>query len=398
MAVLILERGHEGSVRRHHPWIFASAVARLTGSAHPGDTVEVRDAAGRGLGRAAWSPHSQIRARMWSFDPGETIDDAFFKRRVAGAVARRQALPELRGQNALRLIHAESDGLPGVIADRYGDTAVVQLTSAGADKWREAIAAALVRETGCARLYERSDAEVRAREGLDARVGWLHGGEPDGAVGIEEHGLRFEVDTRGGHKTGFSLDQRDNRLLARALAQGRRVLNCFCYTGAFSLHALAGGATEVVSIESSGPALETARRTLALNAELAGCAFRAQWRQADVFATLRSLATAGSRFDLVILDPPKFAPSSAHAAAAARAYKDINLFAFRLLAPGGLLMSFSCSGGVSPEMFRAIVAEAARDAPREARVLRRLGAGADHPVALGFPEGEYLKGLLCQAD
>ncbi|GAB4168825.1 MAG: 23S rRNA (cytosine(1962)-C(5))-methyltransferase RlmI [Rhodocyclaceae bacterium] len=398
MPELILERGKERCVLRRHPWIFASAVARLCGHARPGDTVEVRDARGRMLGRAAWSPRSQIRARVWSFDPEETIDDAFFKRRVARSIARRRALPELRGLDALRLIHAESDGLPGVIADRYGDTVVLQLGSAGAEKWRKAIAAAIVRETGCARLYERSDAGVRAREGLEARTGWLFGGEPGAALLIEEHGLRLEVDIRGGHKTGFYLDQRDNRLAARALAEGRRVLNCFCYTGAFSLNALAGGAAEVLSIDSSGHALDAAQRALALNPELAPRAGRAQWRQADVFEALRSLAAAGHRYDLVILDPPKFAPSGAHLAAAARAYKDINLFAFRLLAPGGLLMSFSCSGGVSPEAFLDIVTEAARDAPREARVLRRLGAAADHPVLLGFPEGEYLKGLLCQAD
>lgn len=396
MAQLILKPGRERSVLGRHPWIFESAMARLAGRARPGDTVEVHAAGGRPLGRAAYSPDSQIRARLWSFAADEIIDDAFFKRRVSCSIGARRTLAELRGQAALRLIHAESDGLPGVIADRYGDTVVVQLTSAGAEKWRNAIGAAILRETGCARIYERSDAGVRAREGLPARVGWLHGGEPDSPVRIDEHGVRFDVDIHTGHKTGFYLDQRDNRLLARTLSHGRSVLNCFCYTGAFSLQAAAGGAREVVSLDSSAPAIEGARRNLALNADLAHRSFT--WRQADVFSGLRELDAAGARFDLVILDPPKFAPSAAHAAAAARAYRDINLFAFRLLAPAGLLMTFSCSGGVSAELFRDIVAEAARDAPVCARILRRLGPGADHPVALGFPEGEYLKGLLCQIE
>jgi 23S rRNA (cytosine1962-C5)-methyltransferase len=394
MAQLILASGKERSLFRRHPWIFANAVAKLDGRARAGDTVTVLAADGRELAKAAWSPASQIRARVWGFDPASIIDHAFFKRRVAEAVARRAALPELQDQQGVRLIHAESDGLPGVIADRYGDTVVVQLTSAGAEKWRDAIVSGLVAATGCARVYERSDSEVRSLERLGPETGWRHGAAPEGDIVIAEHGVNYGVDIVAGHKTGFYLDQRENRLLTRQLAAGRRVLNCFCYTGGFSLQALAGAAASVLSIDSSGPALERARRNLAINPQLS--AGRAEWRDDDVFETLRTLHKAGERFDMIVLDPPKFAPSAAHAERASRAYKDINLFAFRLLNPGGMLLTYSCSGGISPELFQKIVGDAALDAGVDARILRRLGPGADHPVSLAFPEGDYLKGLLCQ--
>lgn len=393
MAQLILKAGRERSLQRRHPWIFEGAVARLSGRAHSGDTVEVVDATGRLLGRAAWSPESRIRARMWSFNPAETIDDAFIKRRVAAAVTRRQAFPELLGQQGLRLVHAESDGLPGVICDRYQDTLVLAFGSAGAEKWRAAITQALLKATGCARAYERSDTDLRSLEGLEPRCGWLHGEASTASLRVEEYGVQMEVDIVAGHKTGFYLDQRENRWQTRALAKDRRVLNCFCYTGGFSLQALAGGARSVLSLDSSGPALATAQRNLALNPQL--LAARAEWREADVFEELRRLRAAGEQYDLIILDPPKFAPSPAHAERAARAYKDINLNAFKLLAPGGLLMTYSCSGGIGIELFQKIVAGAALDAGLETRIVRRLSASADHPVLLDFPEGEYLKGLTC---
>jgi 23S rRNA (cytosine1962-C5)-methyltransferase len=333
---------------------------------------------------------------MWSFDRDETIDDAFFKRRVAMAVGRREMLPELRDRNGLRLINAESDNLPGVIADRYDDTVVLQLSSAGADKWRRAITGALVAATGCARIYERSDSDVRALEGLEPATGWLHGEAPVEAINVIENGIRYHVDVIGGHKTGFYLDQRDNRRLLGTLADGKQVLNCFCYTGGFTLQALAGGATGVHSIDSSGPALALAQSNLALNADLP--AARAEWQEADVFQTLRELKTQGRNYDVIVLDPPKLAPTAAHAKRAARAYKDVNLSALRLLNPGGLLMTFSCSGGVGIELFQKIVAGAALDAGRDARIVRRLSGSADHPVGMAFPEGEYLKGLLLQVD
>jgi 23S rRNA (cytosine1962-C5)-methyltransferase len=396
MAKLILLPGKERSAMKRHPWLFAGSVGRLEGRARPGDTVEVLADDLRPLGRAAYSPRSQIRARFWTFDPAEAIDDAFFKRRIAAAVARRDALPDLRGQQGVRLIHAESDGLPGVIADRYGDTVVVQLTSAGADTWRAAIVAALLKATGCARIYERSDSDVRGLEGLESATGWLHGEASGEAPVILENGVHLAVDIAGGHKTGFYLDQRDNRALLGQLAAGKDVLNCFCYTGGFSLQALAGGAATVLSIDSSGPALAQARANLALNPALP--AGQAEWLEADVFQALRDFRKGGRQFDLVVLDPPKFAPSAAHADRAARAYKDINLLGFRLLRPGGLLMTYSCSGGIGLELFQKIVAGAALDAGRDARIVRRLSGAGDHPVALSFPEGEYLKGLLVQVE
>lgn len=395
-ATLILHAGKERSLFKRHPWVFETSVARLVGPARAGDTVIVADAQGQPLAKAAYSPHSKIRARVWSFDPQAPIDHAFFKRRIAAALARRAALPELAGQEGLRLVHAESDGLPGVIADRYGDTVVVQLTSAGAEKWRAALVEALVKATGCARLYERSDSELRALEGLDPATGWRHGTPPAAPIVIEEHGLKMAIDIVTGHKTGFYLDQRDNRRLLAELSAGKRVLNCFCYTGGFSLQALAGGATQVLSIDSSQAALDQALANLALNPALDGS--RAEWRCANVFDELRRLKAAGELFDLVVLDPPKFAPSAAHAAAAARAYKDINLLGFKLLAPGGLLMTYSCSGGIGLELFQKIVAGAACDAGRTARIVKRLQGAADHPVDLAFPEGEYLKGLLIQVE
>jgi 23S rRNA (cytosine1962-C5)-methyltransferase len=401
MTELILHPGKERSLFRHHPWLFDTAVARLNGHARSGDTVTVQAADGRPLAKAAYSPHSKIRARVWSFDVETTIDHAFFKRRIAASVARRAALPELAGQQGLRLIHAESDGLPGVIADQYrdemsGDTVVVQLTSAGAEKWRGAIVDGLQKASGCTRIYERSDSEVRGLEGLEPTTGWLHGETPAGEIVIEEHGVKMAVDIVLGHKTGFYLDQRDNRRMLAELSKGKRTLNCFCYTGGFTLQAMAGGAASVLSIDSSQPALDRAAANLALNPHLD--AAKAEWRCANVFDELRKLKSAGETFDLIVLDPPKFAPSASHAERASRAYKDINLLGCKLLAPGGLLMTYSCSGGVGVELFQKIVAGAASDSGRTARIVKRLQGAADHPVDLAFPEGEYLKGLLLQVE
>ncbi|MBL0075304.1 MAG: class I SAM-dependent methyltransferase [Rhodocyclaceae bacterium] len=395
-ATLKLLAGKDKSIKARHPWIFAGSVSDVSGRAKPGDTVDVVASNGRPLARAAWSPESQIRARVWTFDPNETIDHAFFKRRIAAAIARRDALPELRAQQGLRLIHAESDGLPGITADRYGDTVVVALTSAGAEKWRAAIIDSIYKASGCARIYERSDASARSREGLAIVTGWCMGEAPVEALVIEENGVRMSVDIVAGHKTGFYLDQRDNRRRVGELSANKRVLNCFCYTGGFSLQALKGGASEVISVDSSGPALATAQHNLALNPQLD--ATSAIWHEADVFADLRARHNANEKFDLIILDPPKFAPSAAHAERAARAYKDINLQAMKCLNPGGMLMSYSCSGGISVAHFQQIIADAATDAARTTRIVQRLQGAADHPVDVAFPEGEYLKGLLLQLD
>lgn len=391
MKTLTLKAGREKSVKRRHPWIFSGAVERVTGDPQSGDTVEIRAADGKPLALAAYSPQSQIRARAWSFEPGTAIDAAFFRARLQAALRLREALPAARHTNAMRLVHAESDGLPGLVVDRYADVLVAQFLSAGAERWRDTLLDALAELTGCEAIYERSDAEVRTLEGLAPRTGFTRGNRNARRCPIIEHGLNFRVDVEEGQKTGFFLDQRENRQRVRALAAGREVLDGFCYTGGFALAALAGGAQRVTAVESSAPALEVARENLAAN-QLD--ATRIAFEQADVFGYQRLLRDRGASFDLVVLDPPKFAPTAAQAKNAARAYKDINLIALKLLAPGGLLATFSCSGGVSAELFQSIVAGAALDAGVEAKIIERFGAAADHPVALGFPEGDYLKGLL----
>ena len=384
-----LKAGRDKSLRLRHPWIFSGAIATVEGDPSAGATVEVRSDDGRPLALAAWSPQSQIRARVWSFDP-VTIDAGFFDQRIARAIALRRNWFD-RANDGGRLVHGESDGLPGVIADRYGDVVVVQLLSAGADAWRDAILEALAARTGAGALVERSDAEVRALEGLSPRVS-IARGAIDGVTTFHEGGIVYGVDVLGGQKTGFYLDQRDNRRVVGAQARDAEVLNAFCYTGGFSLSALAGGARRVVSIDSSGDALAMAVANVARNPSLDGS--RAQWVEGDVFADLRKRRDRGESFDIIVLDPPKFAPTAQHAPRAARAYKDINLWAMKLLRPGGLLATFSCSGGIGAELFQKIVAGAALDAKAEMAIVAKLGASADHPVALAFPEGEYLKGLL----
>ncbi|HZQ72567.1 MAG TPA: class I SAM-dependent methyltransferase [Burkholderiales bacterium] len=391
MSVLVLKKGREKSLRRRHPWVFSGAIEKVVGKPEIGDTVEIRDSSGKPVAQAAYSPHSQIRARVWTFDCAEAVDAAFFRERLARAIAMRDALPAARHTNALRLVHGESDGLPGLVVDRYADVLVAQFLAAGVERWRDPILDALAELAGCEAVYERSDAEVRNLEKLPARAGFARGDRNASRAPIIEHGLNFRVDVEQGQKTGFFLDQRENRQRVRALATERAVLDGFCYTGGFAIAALAGGAQRVTAIESSVPALEVAKENLACNPFDPG---RVEFVHADVFAQLRQLRDRGARFDLVILDPPKFAPTAAQAAKAARAYKDINLLALKLLSPGGLLATFSCSGGVPADLFQSIVAGAALDAGVEAKIIERFGAAADHPVALEFPEGDYLKGLL----
>ena len=391
MKQLILKPGREKSLLRRHPWVFSGAVARVQGDPEAGDSVALRAAGGEFLAWAAYSPASQIRARVWSWEEKERIDGDFLRARLRRALGARERLLSADDSDALRLAHGESDGLPGVIADRYGDVVVLQLLSAGAERWRSELADAVRELTGCACVFERSDADVRALEGLPAKSGVLHGALPAAGVQLREHGLTYGVDVAAGHKTGFYLDQRDNRKRIGALARGREVLNCFCYTGGFTLNALAGGAKSVLSVDSSADALAQAQENLCRN-ELD--AARAEWQDADVFKYLRALRDQGRSFDLVVLDPPKFAPTAAFAEKAARGYKDINLLALKLLRPGGLLASFSCSGGVSAELFQKILAGAALDAGVDASIVGHFAAAADHPVLLSFPEGDYLKGLL----
>ena len=389
MKKMTIKSGREKSLLRRHPWIFSGAMKSVDTGVESGDFVRVEAADGGFLAHAAFSEKSQIIARVMSFNENDVIDEDFFRQRIGDAVRYRAALA--RETNAMRLIHAESDGLPGLIADRYGDVVVIQLSTAGIDRQRDLLARLLMEATKAKTVYERSDADVRALEGLPPRNGWLLGAALQDEVVIEENGMRIAVDIAHGHKTGFYLDQRENRALTRSLSGNAEVLNCFCYTGAMSVAALAGGAKSALSIDSSGPALAIAARNTALNNLDAA---RAEWLEADVFQALRKLRDQARSFDLIILDPPKFAPTAHHAEKAARAYKDINLLGLKLLRPGGYLMTFSCSGGIPAELFQKIIAGAALDAGVDAQILRRLNPGIDHPVAIHFPEGEYLKGLL----
>jgi 23S rRNA (cytosine1962-C5)-methyltransferase len=388
MKAIRLRPGRERSLQRRHPWVFEGSIAK--GSGDSGETVRVDDADGRFLAWGACSPQSMIRVRVWSFDEAQRIDRAFFEGRVRAAVALRARLPI--ASDGVRLVHGEADGLPGLIVDRYGDDLCAQFQSAGVERWKDVLADLLLQATGAARLYERSDASVRGLEGLPEQTGWLRGGGST-EVGIHEHGWRLGLDMASGHKTGFYLDQRDNRaLLARWVRQGgyQRVLNCYCYTGGFTVAALAAGAGHVTSIDSSGPALQRLQTHVALNGFDAG---RSVALDADVNQFLRDSLKAGRRFDAIVLDPPKFAPTAAHAERAARAYKDINRLALMLLEPGGLLLTFSCSGGVTADLFHKIVAGAGLDAGVNAAIVQRLEGACDHPTTLEFPEGEYLKGL-----
>jgi 23S rRNA (cytosine1962-C5)-methyltransferase len=388
MKKIVIKAGREKSLLRRHPWIFSGAIKSANG-VESGDVAQVFAEDGRFLATAAYSADSQIAARVLSFDANAVINADFYRARIAEAVARRVSLRT--ATNAVRLIHGESDLLPGLVADQYADVVVMQLSTAGIEPQRDLVATLLQELTGAHTIYERSDADVRKLEQLPERNGLVLGQPLAGPTRIVENNLQIDVDVAHGHKTGFYLDQRENRALTAAISSGKDVLNCFCYNATMSVAAIAGGATSVVSVDSSAPALAAGQHIAALN----HCdASRMQWVEADVFTYLRTLRDQGQSFDLIILDPPKLAPTAHHVEKAARAYKDINLLGFKLLRPGGQLMTYSCSGGVSAELFQKIVAGAALDAGVEAQIVRKLHAGPDHPVSIHFPEGEYLKGLL----
>ncbi|HXF85004.1 MAG TPA: class I SAM-dependent methyltransferase [Anaerolineales bacterium] len=391
MADLILKAGREKSLLRRHPWVFSGAIHQVDGNPASGATVNLLSFNGCFLARAAYSPHSQIRARVWTFED-EPVDKEFFRKRIRRAIVSRSMLQASDQTNALRLIYAESDGLPGLIVDRYNNVLVLQSLTAGSEYWKDTFADLLLEETGLSTLYERSDADVRELEGLSSRAGILRGHLSSFLFPITEHNLHFLINLQTGHKTGFYLDQRKNRLRVRALAKDKDVLDCFCYTGGFTVNALAGGAKSIVAMDSSGEALTLAKENIALNNLPAD---KAIFIEGDVFQLLRKFRDENRSFDLIILDPPKFAPTSAHTEKAARAYKDINLLAFKLLRPGGLLVTFSCSGGVDAALFQKIVAGAALDAGADAQIIEHLSQDADHPISLHFPESAYLKGLVC---
>lgn len=398
MTDVILKKGKEKSLMRRHPWVYDTAVARVLGKPAAGEAVRVLSHDGKVLGCGAWSPASTLRVRMWTYgEEGASADvAALVVSRLEAAVAARSHLAQRT--DAVRLVFGEADGIPGLIVDRYGDWLVTQFQSAGAQAMGGDIVRTLMEITGAKGVFDRSDAATRAREGLESHVGVLAGEEPPAVVEIVEDGVRYGVDVRIGHKTGFYLDQRDSRLAAQRIAcefrrltgRGLRALNCFCYTGGFSLALARGGADEVVSVDSSEEALSRARANAALN-DLGGC--RMSWQAADVFEFLRRERDAGSTYDLIVLDPPKFASSHYHVERAARAYKDINLNGMRLLRAGGRLLTFSCSGAIDVDLFQKIVAGAVIDARRTAWAVERFGAGSDHPLLMTCPEGEYLKGL-----
>lgn len=395
--VLVLEEGKEKSAQRKHPWIFSGAIRRVQGEPKPGDTVEVRSAHGEFLGLAAYSPESQIRARFWTFRERLPIDREFFSRLLDRAIENRKS----RGfdiqdpKSAFRLVYAENDGIPGCIIDKYAQVISVEILSAGAEKFRKDIYELLTEKLSPTGILERCDSDVRTKEGLPLRKGVVYGNVPKEPVEILENGIRFDIDVWNGHKTGYYLDQRDARAEVGIFARGKRVLNCFSYTGGFGLFALKNGAVSVTEVDVSKEAIAIAQTLIRKNGFDEN---RAELLEADVFSYLRKCRDSRREFDLIVLDPPKFIENKSHLAKGSRGYKDINLLALKLLAPGGMLATFSCSGLMTMDLFQKIVADAALDAHREVQIIHRFGQPADHPIKSSFPEGQYLKGLLLQAE
>lgn len=394
MAQIFLKPGKDKSIKRRHPWIFTGAIRNIKGDPGQGETLDIHDSKGRFLGKAAYSPRSQIAARMWHFgDEQQAIDEAWFRETIQRALALRAPLHKRSDLDAYRLIHGESDGLPGLIVDKYKDWLVCQVLAAGTEANKELLAKLLLEETGCKGIYERSDAQVRGKEGLEQVVGVLAGDTPPEQLVIQEGPVSYQVDVYEGHKTGFYLDQRDSRAAVRDWSEGKEVLNCFSYTGGFGIAAGAGGAAHVTHVDTSGAALATAAQNLTHNQlETTQHTFL----EADVFKLLRQFRKEERSFDLIVMDPPKFIEAKRHLEKGCRGYKDINLLAFQLLRPGGQLFTFSCSGLMAPDLFQKVVADAALDAGCQASILTRLQQPPDHPIALPFPESAYLKGLLCQ--
>jgi len=412
---VILKKGRAKPVLRRHPWIFSGAIERIEGEPADGGIVEVRDAGGNWLARGYLNRESQIRVRLLTWEEEESITPAFWDRRLERAIAARRALglnaagANDRAATAYRLVHAESDYIPGLVVDRYDAWLVVQFLTLGVDRRRDLIVDLLSRHLGpegVRGIYERSDVDVREKEGLGQRTGRLWGEDPPETVEIQENGQRFLVDLRSGHKTGFYLDQRENRSWLLHHSQDGEVLDAFAFSGGFAVHAAAGGASRVTLVDSSAASLKLARRNVALNSSglagkvrdpsLLGRERQYDYVEGDVFEVLRRFRADGRGFDVVVLDPPKFAHTRREVEAASRAYKDINLLALQLVRSGGLLLTFSCSGRVSADLFQKIVFGAVADTDRDAQIIGHMSQGPDHPVALTFPEGAYLKGLICR--
>jgi 23S rRNA (cytosine1962-C5)-methyltransferase len=389
---IIIAKDRIKSLQQRHPWIFAGSVKKVIGNPGNGETVLVRDEDGKSFGWASYSPTSAIRGRMLSWDAEESIGAEWVHKHLAIAIQQRDAM--LDEQNtACRLVHGESDFFPGLIVDRYADQVVVQFLTSGSEFWKKEIIDSLQQLTGVKNIFERSDVDVRKLEGLEQVKGVLSGKEPTSYIRIMENGIAFDVDVINGQKTGFFLDQRFNRKLIQDYCKGKRVLNTFCYSGGFSAYAYQGGAGQVISMDASEDAITLGRSNMRIN-DFPDV--ESDWITADVFHWLRRYRDSRESFDVIVLDPPKFAPTAHQVKQAARGYKDINLLAFKLLNPGGILMTFSCSGGVDRELFRKIVAGAAADAGRDVQILQSMEQSPDHPVALSFPEGAYLKGLVCR--
>ncbi|MCW6623894.1 23S rRNA (cytosine(1962)-C(5))-methyltransferase RlmI [Yersinia ruckeri] len=390
---LFLAKGREKSLIRRHPWVFSGAVERIEGKPLPGETIDIMDSQGKWLARGAYSPESQLRARVWTFMQDESIDNAFFIRRLQRAQSWRDWIAQRDGLDSYRLIAGESDGLPGVTIDRFQNFFVLQLLSAGAEYHREALVAALQHCYPDCSIYDRSDVSVRKKEGMELTQGPILGDIPPALLPIQEHRMKLLVDIQQGHKTGFYLDQRDSRLAARNYAKGRRVLNCFSYTGAFAVAALMGGCEQVISVDTSQAALDIAKQNVELNQlDLS----KAEFIRDDVFQLLRHYRTQGEKFDMIIMDPPKFVENKNQLASACRGYKDINMLALQLLRPGGILLSFSCSGLMPNDLFQKILADAALDASCDIQFVEQFRQAADHPVIATYPEGLYLKGFACR--
>jgi len=398
MSDVLLKKGRATPVLRRHPWIFSGSIYRIDGDPENGDIVDVHDAGHNWLARGYINQESQITVRLLTWDQGESIDTGFWYQRLKRSAQARQALADDPGTTAYRVVHAESDYLPGLIVDRYGDWLVVQFLTLGMDRRRAEITGILGDVLAPAGVYERSDVDVREKEGLEQRTGLLWGQEPPYQIEIRENERRFLVNVREGHKTGFYLDQRENRAQLTAWCRASDLegdmLDAFAYSGAFATHALSSHLSRLTLVDSSGPSLDLARQNIALNGRPG--APQADYVEGDVFTVLRSYRAEGRQFDLIVLDPPKLAQTRRDVEPASRADKDINLLAFQLLRPGGLLFTFSCSGRVSADLFQKIVFGALVDTGRQGQIVGQLAQGRDHPVALTFPEGAYLKGLICR--
>ena len=368
-AKIILHETREKSLKRRHPWIFSKAVREVVNPPENGADIDIYAADGSFLARASYSPNSQIRARVWSFNAEEKIDQQFFERKIREAAEARTLMLEETGMSACRLVDAESDGLPGLIIDRYNNFLVLEVLSAGAEYHLKDITSALRNIYPDDNIYERSDVEVRTKEGLESRKGVIYGEEPPEELAIKENGgMQILVNIKEGHKTGYYLDQRDNRAALSKYCKGKSVLNCFSYTGGFSLYALRGRAKSVANVDVSQKALDIAKKNIVLN--------------------------HGHTYDVIVLDPPKFAESKSQLDKACRGYKDINMIAASIINPGGYLMTYSCSGHMTPDLFQKVVADALLDAGRDGQIVEFLTQASDHPVALPYPEALYLKGLV----